>query len=124
MSLKNVNYINRIFQLGTGSRSQKAVKNIVLLLAFNLVNFVSTILLVPLILDYLGPVQYGVWLTISSVLTWFSFLDFGIGNGLRNKLSEAFAENATEKAKTFVSTAYVIFGAGIIIVVILFFCVC
>ena len=123
MSLKNVNYINRIFQLGTGSRSQKAVKNIVLLLAFNLVNFVSTILLVPLILDYLGPVQYGVWLTISSVLTWFSFLDFGIGNGLRNKLSEAFAENATEKAKTFVSTAYVIFGAGIIIVVILFFCV-
>lgn len=121
MPLKALNSINNIFQLGTGSRSQKAVKNIVVLLAVNIINFASTLILVPLTLKYLGPVQYGIWLTISSVLTWFSFLDFGIGNGLRNKLSEALAENAMRKAKTFVSTAYVIFSAGVIIFVILFF---
>jgi O-antigen/teichoic acid export membrane protein len=120
MSLKYLQNINSYFQLGSGSRSQKAVKNIVLLLVFNFINFVCTLLLVPLTLKYLGPVQYGIWLTISSILTWFSFLDFGIGNGLRNKLSEAFANKNMEKAKIFVSTAYVIFGGGITILIILF----
>jgi O-antigen/teichoic acid export membrane protein len=118
---KSLNNLNSIFQLGTGSRSQKAVKNIVLLLAVNLINFASTLILVPLTLKYLGPVQYGIWLTISSVLTWFSFLDFGIGNGLRNKLSEALAENALAKAKTFISTAYVIFSTGVILFLVFFF---
>lgn len=120
---KIINHINNLFQLDIGSRSLKAKKNIVLLFAFSLVNFVSILILVPLTLKYLGPVEYGVWLTISSVLTWFSFLDFGIGNGLRNKLSEAFAANSLEKAKTFISTAYVIFGGGIVVVWIIFFAI-
>ena len=120
---KIITNINNLFRLGVGSRSIKAKKNIVLLLVFNVVNFLSTLIIVPLTLKYLGPVEYGVWLTISSVLTWFSFLDFGIGNGLRNKLSEALAENSLRKAKTFVSTAYIVFGGGIVILWILFFAI-
>lgn len=120
---KIINNINNLFRLDVGSRSLKTKKNIVLLLAFNMVNFLSTLVIVPLTLKYLGPVEYGVWLTISSVLTWFSFLDFGIGNGLRNKLSEAFAENSLQKAKTFVSTAYIIFGGGVVILWVLFFAI-
>lgn len=121
--LKIFTNINNLFRLGVGSRSIKAKKNIVLLLAFNVINFLSTLIIVPLTLKYLGAVEYGVWLTISSVLTWFSFLDFGIGNGLRNKLSEALAENSLQKAKTFVSTAYIIFGGGILILWALFFAI-
>ena len=120
---KIINNINNLFRLDVGSRSLKTKKNIVLLLAFNIVNFLSTLVIVPLTLKYLGPVEYGVWLTISSVLTWFSFLDFGIGNGLRNKLSEAFAENSLRRARTFVSTAYVIFGGGIVVLWVLFFAI-
>lgn len=120
---KIINNINDLLRLDVGSRSLKAKKNIILLLAFNLINFLSTLAIVPLTLKYLGPVEYGVWLTLSSILTWFSFLDFGIGNGLRNKLSEALAENSLKRAKTFVSTAYIIFSGGIVILWIVFFAI-
>jgi O-antigen/teichoic acid export membrane protein len=118
---KIINNINNLLRLDVGSRSHKAKKNIVLLLAFNVINFLSTLIIVPLTLKYLGPVEYGVWLTISSVLTWFSFLDFGIGNGLRNKLSEALAENSLGKAKTLISTAYIVFSVGIVALWVLFY---
>jgi O-antigen/teichoic acid export membrane protein len=42
-----------------------------------------------------------------SVLNWITLLDLGFGSGLRNNLSEALAENNTEKAKKLVSTAYI-----------------
>ncbi len=103
------------------SRSDKAKKNIVLLFVFNAVNFAATLIIIPLTLKYLGAVEYGVWLTISSVLTWFSYFDFGIGNGLRNKLAEAISENSFEKAKTFVSTAYAVFGLGILALCMVFY---
>src|SRR5580704_15679010 len=39
-----------------------------------LMGFVS----VPLTVDYLGGEQYGVWLTISSLLLWVALTDFGL----------------------------------------------
>jgi O-antigen/teichoic acid export membrane protein len=77
--------------------------------------------LVPLTLKYLGTVEFGLWLTISSVITWFSFLDFGIGNGLRNKLAEEFAGKSLEKARIYISTAYAMFGTGTLILCVIFF---
>ena len=44
----------------------------------------------PLTVHYLGAERYGVWLTISSLLTWMSMTDFGLaGNALVNVLAEA-----------------------------------
>jgi O-antigen/teichoic acid export membrane protein len=62
---------------------------------------------VPLTIDYVNPARYGIWLTVSSVILCFNFFDFGLGNGLRNRLAEAIAVNDTVKAKTLISTAYV-----------------
>lgn len=39
---------------------------------------------VPLLLHLLGKEQYGTWVTLTSVLTWVSLFDFGVGNSLRN----------------------------------------
>jgi O-antigen/teichoic acid export membrane protein len=39
-----------------------------------------------------------------------TFLDIGIGNGLRNKFSQAIANNEIKLARSYVSTAYAIFG--------------
>ncbi len=64
--------------------------------------------LVPLTIDYVNPIQYGIWLTISSIVSWFSLSDAGLSNGLRNKLSQALAENELESAKIYVSTTYVV----------------
>ena len=54
-----------------------------------LVSFFS----IPYLLELLSDNQYGVWITIFSVLTWFTFLDLGISQGLRNKLTEYFSTN-------------------------------
>lgn len=100
-------------RIGTGSRTEKAKKNIVVLFVIHIFNFLSLMAIVPITIKYLGENQYGIWLTLSSVLMWFGNLDFGIGNGLRNKLAESFAKEDYQSARKYLSTAYAVFGIGI-----------
>ena len=65
-----------------------------------------SLILVPMTLSYLNPYEYGIWLTLSSVLTWVYIFDIGLGNGLRNKLTEALALNDLKLAKIYVSTSF------------------
>ena len=60
--------------------------------------------------EYLDKEVYGIWLTILSVLTWINLFDIGIGNGLKNKLTESLALRDTAKGKVIVSTSYAIIG--------------
>jgi O-antigen/teichoic acid export membrane protein len=98
-------YVNRNSE---NERSHKAKKNVYLSFIFRVLSIGISYLLVPLTLGYLDKDRYGVWMVLLSVISWFSFLDIGLGNGLRNKLSEALASNQRKKAKTLVSTTYII----------------
>jgi len=60
----------------------------------------------PLTVRYLGKLEYGVWVTISSSVMLFSVLDFGIANTLTNFISEAYAEDDCEKAQGYFATAF------------------
>ncbi len=62
--------------------------------------------MVPLTLGYLEPSKYGIWLTLSSVIGWIGLLDIGLGNGLRNKLGEAWVNKNHKLARILVSTTY------------------
>lgn len=115
-----INSVKNLFRFEGDSRSLKAKKNIIILFMLNGINFITTFLLVPVTIKYLGPLQYGIWLTISSVLTWLTYMDFGIGNGLRNKLAESLARDSFENGKSYVSTAYALFGAGMFILWLIF----
>lgn len=116
---------NSIFQnilrITEGSRSSAAKKNILLLFIFSGFNFIFNILLVRFTLKYLGQENYGIWLTIASVLTWFGYLDFGLGNGLRNKLAEALAKKDYRLAKIYVSTTYALFTAILFTLYLIFY---
>ena len=79
------------------------------------------LVLVPLTINYLNPTKYGIWITLSSVIGWFSFFDIGLGNGLRNKFAEAIANNDHKLAKMYVSTTYAVLAFIIGIVLFLFF---
>lgn len=57
----------------------------------------------------------GVWYTILSLLNWILNFDLGIGNGLRNHLSESLSLGDKEETKRYISSAY--FSIGIIIIV-------
>ena len=76
--------------------------------------------LVPVSVSYLGKVEYGIWLTLHSILMWLVNMDLGLGNGLRNKLAEAFAIKDNKLARSYVSTAYAIFSAGLLLVIIIY----
>ncbi len=69
-------------------------------------SMVLSYLYVPIVLSYLGVEKYGVWSTILMILSWISYFDIGIGNGLRNKLTESINKK-DGKEKKLISSAYV-----------------
>lgn len=99
--------ISSFFQSGS-QRSVKAKKNVVAMLLIKGVNIVIGFLLVPLTIHYVDADTYGIWITLSSIVAWFSFMDIGLGNGLRNKLAEALAVGDRKLGKKYVSTTYAI----------------
>lgn len=101
-------------------RTQKVQFNTLISLVAKGGSVLISLLLVPLTIDYLQTNAYGTWLTISSVVMMLSFLDIGIGNGLRNKLSEAISKKDTVLAKIYISSAYVIFGGIQVLFLIIF----
>jgi O-antigen/teichoic acid export membrane protein len=67
------------------------------------ISFIS----VPLTVHYLGSERYGVWLTISSLLTWMAMTDFGLaGNALVNLVSEANGRDDRELAREHTASAF------------------
>lgn len=90
------------------SRSVKAKKNILVSLLVKGLSIGIGFLLVPLTIGYVSEDQYGIWMTLSSVVAWFSFFDIGLGHGLRNRFAEALAEGNFDQARTYVSTTYAI----------------
>ena len=102
-------------------RTVKAKKNIVASFAIKGMSMVVGFLLVRVTLDYLDKTVYGIWLTLSSFLAWFSFFEIGLGNGLKNKLAEAFANKEYELGRIYVSTTYAILSIIISIFAVVFF---
>ena len=124
MKIPNIKYSpSELFSFKNSSRTEKAKKNIVILFILHVFNFVSLMAIVPVTLNYLGKTEYGIWLTLASILSWLINLDFGIGNGLRNKLAEALAINDIRLARNYVSTAYAVFSVGILAAFLIYFTV-
>lgn len=104
-------------------RSIKAKKNIIASMLIKSVSVIIGFLLVSITLDYVDKTRYGIWLTLSSFLTWGEFFELGLGKGLRNKLSEAVAVGNKNLAKVYVSTTYAIIAIITLILALLFFSV-
>lgn len=90
------------------NRTRLASINIMVSLIAKGVAVLTSFALVPLTLRILDKELYGVWLTISSILFWFTFFDIGLGNGMRNYLAEALAVKDYTKAKQYVSTTFIL----------------
>ena len=89
-------------------RTLQAKRNILASLAIKGFSILISFLMVPLTINYVNPTQYGIWLTLSSIVAWFSFFDIGFGNGLRNRFAEAKAKGDLQKARVYVSTTYLV----------------
>jgi O-antigen/teichoic acid export membrane protein len=104
---------------GGDSRTVKAKKNILVSIGLKGIDSLVYLLLVPVTLGYLNPYEYGIWLTLNSILMWINSFDIGLGNGMRNKLAEAYAKGERELGRIYVSTTLVMLCLlmGVLIVV-------
>jgi len=100
-----VNAFKRFFNQG-GQRSLAVKQHVLYSAFFKGGSLLINLILVPIYLGLLDTSLYGVWLALSSIVTWFQFFDLGLGNGLRNKLVEA-KEGIQEYTESqLVSSAY------------------
>jgi len=91
-------------------RTLEAKKNIAASFLIKGISIAISMAFVPLTINYVNPTQYGIWLTLSSIVAWFSFFDMGFGNGLRNRFAEAKAVGNMESARIYISTTYAVLG--------------
>jgi len=116
--LENLPLIGPVFQ--GHQRTVKARKNILASFVIRGINILISLILVPLTINYVNPSQYGIWLTLSSIVSWLSFFDIGFGNGLKNKFAEAIAVGNHQLARIYLSTTYAILAIIMAIVLLLF----
>lgn len=89
-----------------GERTAKVRRNVALMLLYKGGGILIGLLMVPLTINYVDSENYGIWITLSSMVAWMNFFDIGLNNGLRNKLAEALASNNLVLGKKYVSTTY------------------
>lgn len=92
--------------LPNNARTKLAVKNVVLSILLKGVSILISFIMVPITIRYVDSTQYGIWLTVSSLMAWFYFFDIGFTNGFRNRFAESIAKNDILRAKEYVSTTY------------------
>ena len=75
MSVLNIPlFSNFVDNLTKGhERSIKAKKNILFAIFIKGISIAISLVLVPLTMHYVNPTQYGIWLTLSSIIGWFGF---------------------------------------------------
>jgi O-antigen/teichoic acid export membrane protein len=100
--------------------SGKVNFNIAVSFALRAVSIIISFLIVPYSLKLLDTNKYGIWLAISSTVSWISILDIGLANGLRNKVAEYIAKKEYDQAKIAVSSTYAILLLIILPIAVIF----
>ena len=63
-----------------GRRSLGIRRHVALSFGYKAGSILIGFAIVPLTMGYISRESYGLWLTISSFITWFSFFDIGVSN--------------------------------------------
>lgn len=88
----------------TNSRNKMLFLNILFSGFLKIVGLLTSLVIVPITINYLNNEVYGIWMTITSILYWITTFDIGLGNGMRNYLAEALATNDKKLGKKYIST--------------------
>jgi len=95
------------------------IKNVTYSLFTRIGSVGLSFLSVSISLAYLGNQAYGIWVTLSSLLAWVNFFDFGLANSLQSQLAQAVATNKLDYARVLVSTSYAVMLRYIVPVLLL-----
>lgn len=98
--------IPKVNPLKKDNRTLKVTLNVLLSAVLRVVGLLCSLAVVPLTLGYLNTDVYGVWMTITSVLYWFSFFDVGLGNGMRNYLTASISKGRYEEGRAYLTSTF------------------
>lgn len=106
---------------GADSRSAKMYKNTIAMIGIRGLSMLISLISAPIMLHHVNRADYGVLLTLTSIVSWVGLMDVGLGNGLRNKLPEFLANKDFRSAKKVVSSCYATLAiyVGILITIFL-----
>ncbi|ROT33173.1 lipopolysaccharide biosynthesis protein [Micromonospora sp. HM5-17] len=89
-------------------RSRRLASGIVTAVLSRGTGVLIPLVLVPVTLSYLGADLYGLWMAVTALTGMVAFADLGLGNGLMTKLAPCYASGDTEKARRYISSAYLV----------------
>ncbi|TDC40828.1 oligosaccharide flippase family protein [Micromonospora sp. KC213] len=87
-----------------------------------IVSAVTPLVLIPVLLSYLGPDLYGLWAAVLAVSGMVALVDLGLSNGLMTKLAPCYATGDVERARRYISTAYVVVSGTALTCVAVMWC--
>lgn len=91
---------------GADKRSARMFKNTIAMFGIRGLSMLISFISAPIMLHHVNRADYGVLLTLTSIVSWVGLMDVGLGNGLRNKLPEFLANEDFYSAKKVVSSCY------------------
>lgn len=112
---KLLTYIKKMFSI-VFSKEKKDGKNrnlthiVLKSSAITLLVKVGTVILglitMPIVYNSLDKYQFGIYVTLTSIIGWIDMFDFGIAFGLRNKLTEARTDGDVRRGRMYISSGY------------------
>ena len=85
------------------------------------ISILTTLVSVPLTLNYLGAERYGLWMTASSIIVVLGFSDLGMSSGLLNAIAKAHGNEDKQSAIVSVSSTFYLLSLIAIIITVVFF---
>jgi len=107
--IKTLNFVTKK-NYTLGGRTENYLKQTFMSFFYKGGALILSFLMVPLNLEYLGNLKYGIWATLFSIISWVTFFDLGLGNGMKNKVTEALSKKDFQSAREYISTAYFLIG--------------
>ena len=104
-------------------RTRNYLKQIKGAVVFRGGSVLASFIYVPMMIEYLGQDKFGIWSTLLSIVSWVLFFDLGVGNGLRNKVTESLSKNDSILAQKYIASGYTLIGMLILVLWFLFMAV-
>lgn len=88
----------------SNARNRMLTTNILFSGILKIISLLTSLLIVPITIGYLSNEIYGIWMTITSIIFWINTFDIGLGNGMRNYLTEAISKKEYVLGQKYIST--------------------
>ncbi len=85
-------------------RYRRAARSALAAAAARVVNISTGLIVVPLTLGYLGQERFGLWMAITSFVSFLVFTDLGLGVGLQNALAKLYGQDDHENPGGYIAS--------------------